>query len=79
MKSLNKKGIADGVVEIAVGAILLVVLVIAVAYPIVVDSIGAVNTTGRSTDALILKYIPTILLVVGLVLMAGFLYAKKQQ
>ena len=79
MKSLNKKGMADGIVEIAVGAILLVVLVIAVAYPIIVDSITSVNTTGRSTDALILKYLPTILLVVALVLMAGFLYFRRSE
>ena len=78
MKSLNKKGMANGIVEIAVGAILLVVLVIAVAYPIIVDSITSVNTTGRTTDALILKYIPTILLVVALVSMAGFLYFRRK-
>ena len=74
---MNKRGQGFAVVDIAVGAILIVVLVVAVAYPIMTDVVNGANTTGRSTDALILKYLPTMLLIVGLVSIAAFLYFKR--
>lgn len=75
MKMMNTKRGAAGVVDIAVGAIMVVILVVAVAYPILVDVVTNI-TPNSSTDSLILKYLPTILLVVALVAMAAFLYFK---
>lgn len=73
---MNKRGMF-AVVDVAVGSILVVVLLVAVAYPILTDVISSANTTGRSTDALIMKYLPTILLIVALVSIAAFLYFKR--
>ena len=74
---MNKKGNFQ-VVDIAVGAILVVVLIVAVAYPIMTDVVSSTNTTGRPTDALILKYLPTMLLIVALVAIAAFLYFRNK-
>ena len=76
MKMLKGKRGSFQVVDIAVGAIMVVVLIVAVAYPIMTDVVNTANTSGRSTDALILKYLPTMLLIVALVAIAAFLYFR---
>lgn len=77
MQMLKTKKGNFQVVDIAIGGILVVILIVAVAYPIMTDVVGSANTTGRSTDALILKYLPTMLLIVALVAIAAFLYFKR--
>lgn len=78
MKVLKTKKGNFQVVDIAIGGILVVILLVAVAYPIMTDVIASTNTTGRTTDALILKYLPTMLLIVALVSIAAFLYFRKE-
>jgi peptidoglycan biosynthesis protein MviN/MurJ (putative lipid II flippase) len=73
-----KKGeMGGGVAGIAIGVVLVAILLIAVAYPIIVDVVSSANTTGRTTDALIIKYLPTAVLIIALVALFAYLYMRK--
>lgn len=71
--NMLKKGQMSGVAQVAIGVILVAILVVAVAYPIVTDTVNSANTTGRSTDALIIKYLPTAVLIIALVALFSYL------
>ncbi len=60
------------VMQVVMGAILSIILIVAVAIPITTQAITAANLTGMNQT--IVNFIPTFLALAGLVVVAGVIY-----
>lgn len=75
----NKKGQMGGGINLAVGVVIFVIAVGVIAYSILTDISATNQADGNlsSTDKLIWRYLPTILLLVIMAYFGYLLYSKK--